>query len=699
MEIVLIIILFIYVVSQKRRVDRLEEQLRGRAPIAPLVVHDAVPGAVPAPTGAAPVMYTPIPAASALVAPVSIPTPVNTEVGFISWIKRDFFVKLGALLLLCAFGWFVSYAFANNWIGPWGRILSGIAAGAVVLGFGAYRMRQLKAQGGIFVVLGAVIIIMSLWAAREIYDFFTPTLALALMLVPIVCTAILSVIHRLQGLAIASLILASTAPFFTAAPEPSLFGLSIYLLLVVVGTLWVGFLIDSLFLTPAALLVVALWSLPYIGGVAQHELTQGMLFAFAFTICFFVSNILSLLNHHTDAAKTSHVLSGLGTGVYLYIWIATATSGWLESALYAAWMAIFLLAGFFVFTRTARSVALYIYGAVALAYLVALTANLFDGMVLTMVYAAELALLIVATRFIPVERRARQVLSWLYAPLCLVALQHVFSPSWTNAVLHRDFAALVIVTASLIVSGISLRRGSEEQRHLQASTALLVTAGISLLILHWLILNALLADRLAATLFFMTTAIFGVVLYAMGVRLASSILRACGGFLSVSYLFLISLSFTYIDSPEWADGIIHLDAAVLTTITAAFWLATIVAAQAHIRAASKTPFRLLSSLALLYSLNLIWLVIHGLLSAAIATTVCLVLYTLIGLGLFVCGQLTSRPFIKYWGGALLCAVVLRLLFVEIWALSLTARIITFFLVGLLLISTAFIKKVQKSPSE
>ena len=699
MEIVLIIILFFYVTSQKRRVDRLEEQIRVRAPIPSPVASESALGAVPVTQQAAPGMYTPIPSASTVVAPVLVPQPSATEAAFISWIKRDFFVKLGALLLLCAFGWFVSYAFANNWIGPWGRILSGIAAGAVVLGFGAYRMRQLKAQGGIFVVLGAAIIIMSLWAAREIYDFLTPTLALALMVVPIVFTAILSVIHRLQGLALASLVLASTAPFFTAAPEPSLVGLSIYLLLVTVGTLWVGFLIDSLFLTPAALLVVAFWSFPYLNGVAPHELTQGLLFAFAFTVCFFVSNVLSLLNHHTDAAKTSHVLSGLGTGAYLYIWIATATSGWLESALYAAWMAIFLLAGFFVLTRTARSVALYIYGAVALAYLVALTASLFDGMVLTMIYAAELALLIVATRFIPVERRARQVLSWLYVPLCLVALQHVFSPSWANAVLHPDFAALLIVTASLIVSGISLRRGSEEQRHLQASASLLVTAGVSVLILHWLILNALLEDRLAATLFFMTTALLGVVLYAMGVRFASAMLRRSGGFLSVSYLFLISLSFTYIDSPQWADGILHLDAAVLTAITAAFWLATGVAAQAHVRAASSTPFRLLSSLALLYSLSLLWLVIHGVLSATVAITVCLVLYTVIGLGLFVYGQLTSRPFIKYWGGALLCGVVLRLLFVEIWALSLTARIITFFLIGLLLISTAFIKKVQKSPGE
>jgi len=40
------------------------------------------------------------------------------------------------VLLLLALGWFVSYAFANNWIGPLGRITLGILFGLAVVGMG-----------------------------------------------------------------------------------------------------------------------------------------------------------------------------------------------------------------------------------------------------------------------------------------------------------------------------------------------------------------------------------------------------------------------------------------------------------------------------------------------------------------------------------------------------------------------------------
>ena len=45
-------------------------------------------------------------------------------------------MKLGAALFIVGFGWFVSYAFINNWIGPLGRISIGIVAGVLVMGLG-----------------------------------------------------------------------------------------------------------------------------------------------------------------------------------------------------------------------------------------------------------------------------------------------------------------------------------------------------------------------------------------------------------------------------------------------------------------------------------------------------------------------------------------------------------------------------------
>ncbi|MBI4021961.1 MAG: hypothetical protein HY372_01255, partial [Candidatus Andersenbacteria bacterium] len=46
--------------------------------------------------------------------------------------------------------------------------------------------------------------------------------------------------------------------------------------------------------------------------------------------------------------------------------------------------------------------------------------------------------------------------------------------------------------------------------------------------------------------------------------------------------------------------------------------------------------------------------------------------------------------LRLYGAVLLGFVVLRLLFIDVWKLALTGRIITFFLVGALLVSTAFL---------
>jgi Predicted membrane protein (DUF2339) len=519
------------------------------------------------------------------------------------------------------------------------------------------------------------------------------------MVIPVVLSAMLSVRYRLPSLALLSFVMGTVAPFFTAAPEPSLVGFSMYLLMLVIGTLWVGMLIDALFLAPVALFVVTLWSFLFVGDVSEVELSQGLLFAFAFTVAFFASNLMSMIMYHAEKIKTSHILTGLGTGAYLYFWIAGATGGWLESFLYAAWMALFILAGFFIFKRTNNTIGLYLYGAVGVAYLVALTASLLSGMALTMMYAAELAALVVATRFVSVERKARQALAWLYLPLCMVALQHVFSENWVDTVLHRDFAALLIVIASLLISAISLRRGTVEQQHHDASSALFLTAGGFVTMLVWLILHALLTDTLATTLFTMMAITVGTVLYAAGVRLGSQLLEVSGKLLSFFYLILIPLSFGYIGSSAWLNGIFHLDALVTLAITVTLWLAAIILAQAHVRAVSALPMKLVASGAALYTLTLIWLVLHGALSDGIATTLSLITYTIAGLVLFVYGRLKDHSFIKLWGGALLCGVVLRLLLVEIWALTLTMRIITFFVVGVLLISTAFIGKQREKSGE
>jgi len=91
------------------------------------------------------------------------------------WLKEDWLLKLGATLLLIGFGWLATFAFVNNWIGPMGRITLGLVAGVLILVLGWWRLRSYVYQGSTFLVLGSSVILLTTFAARELYDFLVPT--------------------------------------------------------------------------------------------------------------------------------------------------------------------------------------------------------------------------------------------------------------------------------------------------------------------------------------------------------------------------------------------------------------------------------------------------------------------------------------------------------------------------------------------
>jgi hypothetical protein len=93
----------------------------------------------------------------------------------------------------------------------------------------------------------------------------------------------------------------------------------------------------------------------------------------------------------------------------------------------------------------------------------------------------------------------------------------------------------------------------------------------------------------------------------------------------------------------------------------------------------------------IYLYALIWNALHVAFPGRgdIATGTSLVIFTVIGLITYFSGS-TQGKGLRYYGGALLAFVVGRLLVVDIWQMDLAGRIVVFFLVGTLLITTAFI---------
>lgn len=98
-----------------------------------------------------------------------------------------------------------------------------------------------------------------------------------------------------------------------------------------------------------------------------------------------------------------------------------------------------------------------------------------------------------------------------------------------------------------------------------------------------------------------------------------------------------------------------------------------------------------------YAYALIWLGLTSGLKEQFNTAVmiALVIYTIIGLVTYFYGLVNNKRVFKVYGGLLVGCVMARLFFVDIWEMELAGKIVIFFLIGALLISTAFLSKKKE----
>lgn len=524
----------------------------------------------------APVLPSPIPPATKEDTPIEL---------FIAWLKEDFMVKLGAFLLLIGLGWFVSYAFANNWIGEMGRIMLGLITGVMIMAVGIWRIEVKPQQGSIFTVLGSATIILTLYAAREMYDLFTPVVALIMMFASVTFVAYVSVRYNRRATALAGLILAGFAPLLTASPTPDVSGLFLYLLVIVLGTLWVIYLRGWSILTLSALLLVSVYGIPYmLFGVGRSEMDTALMFSFIFTAIFFAANIVGLMFNDTDKNRTHHLLVALGTGIYLITWVLVAAAPEWQSLILSAWMLVFSFGSFLVYRSLNNLNPFYVYGATSVVLLAAATAMELDGPALMVAYIFEVTVLVILATKMFTGTKVPLVTSWLFGGLMLGSVASIDSRLWSEGVMHEDALVLVLLTAALFLVGFNFYL-LQDALYKKLAEVFLVIASIYVLILIWLFLHA------------------GIDIY------------------------------DYRDSYA---------AASLKYQTATIWS--------------------------------------------------LILYTLIGIATYIKGLRIGSRTVSLIGSILLGLVVARLLFVEVWDMDITGRIITFLVIGALLISTAFIKR-------
>jgi uncharacterized membrane protein len=238
------------------RVRRLEEALRARG--IPLE-SAAGPAAAALPAGMPAVAATPPPPAASSVsapwmmkmAPGQVPLPpppappvapprfgyaeqgpAAPERSLESRIGSQWFNRVGILALLIGVAWFLKLAFDNHWIGPLGRILIGLIAGAALIAWSErFQRRGFTAFSYSLKAVGSGTLYLSLWAAFSLYSLLPPGVAFAAMIAVTAFNGFMSWMRDAELLALYAIVGALSTPLLVSTGSNHEITLFTYLLI------------------------------------------------------------------------------------------------------------------------------------------------------------------------------------------------------------------------------------------------------------------------------------------------------------------------------------------------------------------------------------------------------------------------------------------------------------------------------------
>src|SRR4051812_35437405 len=98
-------------------------------------------------------------------------------------IGSQWFNRIGILAVLIGMAWVVKLAIDNHWIGPLGRVLLGLVAGAALIAWSErFRTRGYTAFGYSLKATGSGILYIALWAAFSLYQLVPGSVAFVAMI-------------------------------------------------------------------------------------------------------------------------------------------------------------------------------------------------------------------------------------------------------------------------------------------------------------------------------------------------------------------------------------------------------------------------------------------------------------------------------------------------------------------------------------
>jgi uncharacterized membrane protein len=419
-----------------------------------------------------------------------------------SWLAR-----IGVLALIVGVGFFLKFAFDNNWIGPTGRVILGIVAGLVLLGLGYYWRRRYPVLTRVLSGGGIAILYLAIFAAFAIYDLIHIYVAVAFLLLVSVASAALAIYYDSMALAIIGIIGAFFAPFILGAfgdrgvaarSTGQAIQLLVYIIVVDIGVLILATLRNwrwfTLLALVCSLIAYGFWYGEFGGKVSLAIAEIGI------TIIFLIFAGATSLFHivwRRVPQAFDYALMVMNAAAYFGISLGLM---WDD---FRVWMGGFVLLlalfygvlSYFALKQSAENARLSLFGlAVALVFLtVAIPIQLGDKAWTTIAWAAEMVILM----WLSFRLRMPHLRNYSYVIFVAMAVRLLFFDTTVNIrtfqpILNERFLAFVISIAATYLSAYLLWRQRETfpEWGIPASTLLVAANFFSLWILSFEVWNS-----------------------------------------------------------------------------------------------------------------------------------------------------------------------------------------------------------------
>ncbi len=513
---------------------------------------------------------------------------------FFSWLVKDWPMKIGAFLVISAIGWFVSYAFRNDWISPEGRVFIGLLFGIVLLVIGAFRSFKQKIQGNVLMVIGGISVLVAIISGVVMYELFPVELVFIVSLLVVAFLSAMAMKQNNLSLGVVTYLLGAIIPFFVIS-DIEINTLFFYLFVLTSGTLWIVYKTKWRALTVISLLVVAMYSLVFSAIEGFERNTVNLIFSFMFSAVFYFANISALIS--SKKVTFADMFVSLGTGLLFLMWMNMVADKDLISIFVLLGAFIFAVGSFVLYKLSSLKHPVAMYSVVSLTLLAAATAVELEGFALTIALITEFTLAIIIWLFLASNERLPKI----------------------------NFS-------SVLIFGIPLLMSLENIADLFEYISDYGYYGDNF--------------NVAENLF--------VVFY---ICLAA---------------FLVGISMLYFSAIK-NKSIDYNQRFVLRTFLA---------------------------IGGIYATALIWIVSHLSfmsldINSEFAIMTSLIIYTLAGVYFYVTGKKNSNTALRVAGDLFFVIVILRVFLVEFWQMDIVERIITLFVVGVLLVSTVFFGRKDK----